>query len=420
MRQTVDALRPVLGIAVLLALAWAFSENRRGVRLRPVLGGVALQVALALLLLWFPPARRAMLSVNDAAEALHHATEAGTRFVFGYLAGPPYPFNEAVPGGAFILAFQALPLVLTISALATLLFHWDVLQWVMRGFALVLRRTLGVGGALALGAAVHVFVGMVEAPLLVRPWLARMQRGELFALMTCGMAGIAGTVMVIYGTILGPVIPDALGNILSAAIISTPAAIAVAALMIPFDAGHEDEARLVMPDPPADSLDAVVKGTAQGVPILASIIAMLLVTVALVTLVNMLLGLLPALGGEAVTLQRLFAIPFRPVAWLIGVPWEQTAAAAGLMATKTTLNEFVSSLHLAALPPEALSPHSRMILTYALCGFANFGSVGIMVGGISAMIPERRDEVAKLGLRSLVSGTIATCSSGAVAGLLMA
>ena len=414
----VDAFRPVLGIALLLALAWTFSENRRGVRLRPVIGGLALQLALAMLLLWFPPARQAMLSVNDAAEALHRATLAGTQFVFGYLAGPPFPFNEAVPGGAFILAFQALPLVLVISALATLLFHWGVLQVIMRGFAWVLRRAMGVGGALALGAAVHVFVGMVEAPLLVRPWLARMQRGELFALMTCGMAGIAGTVMVIYATILGPVIPDALGNIISAAIISTPAAIAVAALMIPFDAGDEDKAELVLPDPPADSLDAIVKGTAQGVPILASIIAVLLVTVALVTLVNMLLGLLPAIGGEAVTLQRLFALPFRPVVWLIGVPWDQSAAAAGLMATKTALNEFVAYLHLAALPANSLSPHSRLILTFALCGFANFGSVGIMVGGISAMIPERRDEVAKLGLRSLVSGTIATCSSGAMAGLL--
>jgi len=221
---------------------------------------------------------------------------------------------------------------------------------------------------------------------------------------------------VIYGTILAPVIPDALGNILSAAIISTPAAIAVAALMIPFDAGSEDEARLVLPDPPADWLDAVVKGTAQGIPILASIIAVLLVTVALVTLVNMTLGLLPAVGGEAVSLQRLFALPFRPILWLIGVPWEQTDAAAGLMATKTALNEFVAYLN---LPGAALSAHSRFILTYALCGFANFGSVGIMVGGIAAMIPQRRDEVARLGLRSLVSGTIATCTSGAVAGLLM-
>jgi CNT family concentrative nucleoside transporter len=414
----IDALQPVLGIVALLGFAWLLSEDYRRVRLRPVLGGVALQVALALVLVWFPPAQGAMLAVNQGALALSHATDAGTRFVFGYLAGPPLPFVEMAPGSGFILAFQALPLVLVISALATLLFHWGVLQAVMRGFAWVLRRTLGVGGALALGAAVHVFVGMVEAPLLVRPWLARMSRGELFALMTCGMAGIAGTVMVIYASILGPVVPNALGNILSAAVISTPAAIAVAALMVPFDAGQEDQARLVLPDPPADSLDAIIKGTAQGVPILVSIAAVLLVTIALVTLLNMILGLLPAVGGEAVTLQRLFALPFRPVMWLIGIPWAETAVAASLMATKTTMNEFVAYLNMAALPGDALSAPSRMIMTYAMCGFANFGSVGIMVGGIAAMVPERRDEVVRLGLRSLVSGTIATCTSGAVAGLL--
>jgi CNT family concentrative nucleoside transporter len=225
--------------------------------------------------------------------------------------------------------------------------------------------------------------------------------------------------MVIYATVLGPVIPDALGNILSAAIISTPAAIAVAALMIPFDAGVEHEARLVLPDPPAGSLDAVVKGTAQGIPILASIIAVLIVTMALVSLLNMVLGLLPAVGGQPVTLQLIFSLPFRAVVWLIGVPSGQVETAASLMATKTALNEFVAYLHLAALPGAALSEHSRLIMTFALCGFANFGSVGIMVGGIAAMVPERREEVAKLGLRSLVSGTIATCMSGAVAGLLM-
>jgi CNT family concentrative nucleoside transporter len=309
-------------------------------------------------------------------------------------------------------------MVLTISALAALLFHWGVLGLVMRGFAWLLRRTLGVGGALALGAAVHVFVGMVEAPLLIRPWLARMHRGEMFALMTCGMAGVAGTVMVIYATIIGAAVPNALGHIISAAVISTPAALAVAALMVPFDPGEEDRAQLVMEDAPADSLDAIVKGTAQGIPILASSVATLLVTIALVTLVNMALGLLPEWGDGPLTLQRLFALPLRPVMWLIGVPWAESSTAATLMGTKTALNEFISYLQMAALPPDALSPRSRQIMTYALCGFANFGSVGIMVGGMSAMVPERRDEIVKLGLRSLVSGTIATCTSGAVAGLL--
>jgi CNT family concentrative nucleoside transporter len=408
--------RGLAGIAVLLALAWGLSEDRRRIAWRTVIGGVALQAALALLLIGFPPAARAMLLLNRAADALQTAADAGTGFVFGYLAGPPLPFVQTHPGASFILAFKALPLVLVISALASLLYYWGVLQFVMRGFAWLLRRTLGIGGALALGAGVHVFVGMIEAPLLIRPWLGRLQRGEVFALMSCGMAGVAGTVMVIYAAILGPVLPDALGHILIASVISTPAALAVAALMVPFGPGEADEARLVLPHQPVSALDAVVQGTADGIPVLAGIIAVLLVTVALVSLANACLGLLPL--TEALTLQRIFAWPFRPVMWLIGIPWAETQAAAALMATKTVLNEFVAYLNLAALPPGALSPRSRLIMTYALCGFANFGSLGIMVGGMGAMLPERRHEFVALGFRSILSGTLATCMSGAVAGML--
>jgi CNT family concentrative nucleoside transporter len=265
---------------------------------------------------------------------------------------------------------------------------------------------------------VHVFVGMVEAPLLVRPYLARMQRGELFALMTCGMAGVAGTVMIIYASFLSPSVPNALGNILIASIISTPAGLAVAALMVPFDGSDRPEGSLIIEDPPHSSLDAVVKGTMDGVPILASIIAVLLVTVALVTLLNLILGLLPDWDGATVTLQRLFALPFRPIMWLIGVPWPETSAASTLMATKTVLNEFVAYLNFSQLSPGTFSPRSRMVLTYALCGFANFGSLGIMIGGLGAMVPARRAEIVGLGLRTILSGTLATCMSGAVAGAL--
>jgi len=405
----------LLGIPALLLLAWILSERRAEIAWRTVIGGMLLQLALAILLIGFPPATRAVMLLNDAADALQHATDAGTGFVFGYLGGPPLPFVETRPGASFILAFKALPLVLVISALASLLFHWGILQAVLRGFAWLLRRWLGVGGALALGAAVHVFVGMIEAPLLVRPWLSRMQRGELFALMTCGMAGIAGTVMVIYAAILGPVIPNALGNILIASVISTPAALAVAALMVPFTS-RDEEARIILPHAPVSALDAIVKGTAEGIPVLVGIIAVLLVTVALVTLANMVLGLLPL--AEPLTLQRLFAWPLQPVMWLIGIPWSETPAAASLMATKTVLNEFVAYLNLAQLSPETLSPPSRLIMTYALCGFANFGSLGILIGGLGAMVPERREEVVHLGLRSILSGTLATLMSGSLAGLL--
>ncbi len=409
----------VPGLGALLLFAFLCSEDKRRIPWRTVIGGVVLQIVFALILLGIPGTNRAMFWLNDAASALHAATLAGTQFVFGYLGGGAPAFAEAHPGASFILAFQALPLVLTISALASLLFYWGVLQRVTSGFAWLLRRSMGIGGPLALGAAVHVFVGMIEAPLLVRPYLARMQRGELFALMTCGMASVAGTVMIIYASFLSPLVPNALGNILIASIISTPAGLAIAALMVPFTPGDRAEGRLVIEDPPLGSLDALVKGTIDGIPILAAIIAVLLVTVALVTLANMALGLLPDWGGGAITLQRLFALPFQPVMWLIGVPWSETGAASMLMATKTVLNEFVAYLNFSHMPPDAFSPRTRIILTYALCGFANFGSLGIVIGGLGAMVPARRGEIVQLGPRTILSGTLATCMSGAVAGALL-
>ena len=411
-------MRGFLGIGVILALAWALSEDRARVPWRVVAVGVLLQFGLALLFLRFPPARSAFLLLNRAVVGLQNATEAGTGFVFGYLGGARLPFAQTRPGASFIFAFRALPLVLVISALATLLFYWGVLQRIVEAFAWVLRRTVGIGGPLGLGAAVHIFVGHIEAPLLLRPYLMRLARGELFALMSCGMAGIAGTVMVLYASLVGPVIPNALGNILIAAVISTPAALAIAALMVPFRPDRSASAELAIDDPPVSAMDAIAKGTRDGIVFLLNITAMLIVTIALVSLVNAALGLLPDLAGAPVTLQRLFAIVFRPIMWLIGIPGAQTATAAALMGTKTVLNEFVAYVDLAHLPPQALDPRSRLIMTYALCGFANFGSLGILIGGMGAMVPERRAEIVELGLRSILSGTLATCMSGAVVGIL--
>ena len=416
--QSDYGMRGLFGIAVILLLAWGLSEDRGRVSWRVVASGVLLQFGLALLFLKFPPARAAVLLLNRAVEGLQNATEAGTGFVFGYLGGGPLPFAETRPGASFILAFRALPLVLVISALATLLFYWGVLQRIVAAFAWVLRRTIGIGGALGLGAAVHIFVGHIEAPLLIRPYLSRLARGELFALMSCGMAGIAGTVMVLYASLVGRVIPDALGNILIAAVISTPAALAIAALMVPFHPDPSAAGELAIDDAPVSAMDAIAKGTRDGIGFLLNITAMLIVTIALVSLVNLALGLMPGFGGAPLTLERLFAYAFRPIVWLIGIPGPQVAAAAALMGTKTVLNEFVAYVDLAHLPPGALDPRSQLIMTYALCGFANFGSLGILIGGMGAMVPERRSEIVALGLRSILSGTLATCMSGAVVGVL--
>lgn len=414
-----SALQAVLGIGVLLALAWALSEDRRAVRQRLVLAGLGIQLLLAWLLLKLPAVKGLFLALNDAVIALQQATEAGTGFVFGYLGGGAAPFVAAYPENAFVLAFRALPLILVISAISALLFHWRVLPLLVRGFAWVLRRTLGIGGPLGLGAAANVFVGMTEAPLLIRPYLATMPRSALFALMTCGMATVAGTVMVLYATILAPVIPDALGHILTASLISAPAALMISGVLVPHadDEAERESAKL---DGRYDgAMDAITRGTLDAIPLYLNILAMLVVLVALVTIANQVFGLLPAIAGEPLTLQRLLGWVMAPVVWLIGIPWAEAHTAGALMGVKTVLNELIAYLELAALAPEALSERSRLILTYALCGFANFGSLGIMIGGLGAMAPERRGEIVALGMKSIFAGTLATLMTGAVVAVLL-
>lgn len=406
-----------LGLVAIFAIAWAISENRRTVRPQVVLAGIGMQLALAAVVLHVPAIRGAFAALNDLVLALQSATEAGTGLVFGYLGGGPLPFEETRPGAAFVLAFRALPLVIVISALTALLTHWRILPWVVRGFALLFGRTLGVGGPVALAAAANIFVGMVEAPMFARPYLARLDRGELFMVMSCGMATIAGTMLVLYATILGPVLPDAVGHLLIASIISAPAALAVAALMVPRE-GPPTGGELDVQSDASGAMDAVTRGTQAGLQLFLGIVAMLLVMVALVALVDAILGLLPALAGEPLSLGRIFGWLMRPLVWLIGVPWEEAATAGRLMGTKTAINELVAYLDMARLPPEALSERSRLIMTYAMCGFANFGSLGIMIGGMAALVPERRAEVAGLGLKSIVAGTLATLSTGAVIGLM--
>ena len=412
-----QALHALAGIAALLALSWALSEDRRGVRWRVVASGLALTVALAGLLLAVPWLKDAVFSLNAALAALERATQAGTTFVFGYLAGGPAPYAETNPGASFVLAFRALPLVLVVSALSALLFHWRVLPVVVKAFAWVLNRSMGLGGAVGVSSAVNVFVGMVEAPLVVKPYLARLSRSELFMVMVCGMATIAGTVLALYGAILAPVVPDAIGHIIVASFVATPAAIVVAALMVP--GTMSDEAAIEIPRQDATAMDAVTRGTMEGAQLLIQIVAMLVVLIALVHLANAALSLLPAVDGAPLTLQRMLGWLFAPLAWTAGVPWAEAQAGGALLGTKTILNEFVAYLDLARLSAGELSARSRLLMTYALCGFANFGSLGILIGGMGAMVPERRGEIVSLGMKSIVAGTLATCLTAAVVGLFV-
>ena len=407
----------LVGIVLILAVSWAISEERHAIQWRPVVAGVALAVLLALALLKIPGVREAVLGLNTVVEAIQAATQAGASFVFGYLGGGPLPFAENRPGASFILAFQALPVVLVMSALSALLFHWGVLQWIVRSFSWVLRRTLGIGGALGLATAVNVFVGMVEAPLLIKPYLVRMSRGELFAVMVVGMAGIAGTVMMLYASLLAPVIPGALGHILVASVITAPAGLAISALMVPWGAEEATAGDFAEELRSGNAMDAITRGAADGLQLFLNILAMLVVLVALVSLANTILAVLPAVAGAPLTLQRMMGWLFAPLAWSLGLPWAEAQIGGALLGAKTVLNEFVAYLDFAR-QAEAFSERSRLILTYALCGFANFGSLGIMIGGLGSMAPERKIEIVQLGMKSILAGTFATCLCGAIVGVL--
>ncbi len=394
-------------MAGLLALAWAASEDRRAIPWRAVAAGMVLLLVLALVFLKIPLVKEAFLRLNEVLLVLEKATQAGTSIVFGYLGGAPAPFAVTNEAANFVLAFRALPIVLLMSALSALLFYWGVLPAIVRAISWVLERTMRIGGVVGLSTAANVFVGMVEAPLFVRPYLARISRGELFAIMAGGMASIAGTVLFLYGSILSRVQPDAVAHLLIASILSAPAALVVAFLMVP--PGLTTSGSLEFKSEATGSVDALTRGALDGAQLLLNIVAMLVVFIALVALVNLVIA--------PYTLQGALGWALAPLAWLAGIPWSEARAAGSLLGTKTVINELVAYLDLAAM--KDLSERSRVLLTYALCGFANLGSLGIMIGGLGTMSPERRKDVVDLGIRSIVAGTLATCLTAATVALIL-
>jgi len=422
----VTTLQALLGLAVFIGLAVLFSEQRRMLNWQLLAAGLGLQFLVAFVMFRFELLQALLNALNRVVVAIADATEAGSLFVFGYLGGDPsnvaYPFSVDNPEATVILAFRILPLILIFTVLSAILWHYRILPFIVRGFSIVLRRAMGVSGAVGLSAAANIFIGMVESPALIRPYIKRLTRSELFVVMSCGMATIAGTVMVLYSVILGEMIDNALAHILTASVISAPAAIMLALIMVPTVA--EDSAQIAGGDAVDIStdyhniMDAIARGTSDGLKLTVNVGAMLLVFVALVALFNSALSLLPYSSDDPLTLQTILGWMFAPLVWLMGIPWQEAQLAGTLMGIKTALNELLAFLALVDLPAESLSDKSTIIMTYALCGFANFGSLGIMIAGLTGMCSERAHEIVALAPKSLISGTLATCMTGTIAGLL--
>ena len=417
-----DQLRGIIGIAVLMGLAWAVSEDRRGLPgWKWIAGALLMQGLLAVLIVRVPIIWEAVGLVNNAVSAVEAATLKGSSYMFGYLGGAPLPF--ALAEGAqppLVIAFQILPQVIVFTALSALLWHWGVLKWLVNGLSFLLRRSLGVSGVVGLSGGAAIFLGVVETPLVTRAYFDRVTRAELFQLMVLSMATISGAILILYATTLRDTVPDAVGHMISASLISLPAALLIARLMVPGEAS--DEATNLAQDEPGlryeSSIDAIVKGTMDGMQLFLAVIAVIITVFALVALVDSVLAALPLIEDEAISLKRLFGWLFAPLMWLLGVPWAEAQAAGGLMGTKAILNEYVAYLELAALPVGTFSPRSLLIVTYALCGVANLASVGLLVSTIGSLCPERRADAAGLGMKSWIAGNLTSAMTGAWIGLV--
>lgn len=413
-------LQSLVGLVVIVAACWLLSENRRRFPWRLTLGAIAVQAALILALFAIPGSQGVLAAITGAVDGLAQATARGTQFVFGYLAGGDQPYAVTNEAGLFTFAFNVLPLILVISALSALLWHWRILRWITLGFGFLFQRTMGLGGASALAVAANIFLGMIESPIVIRAYLDKLTRSEIFLMMVVGLGTVAGSTMVAYASILSAVLPNAAGHVLVASIVSAPAGILLARIIIPEKPGEGGEVADYGSALKYDSsIDAIVKGTADGLMVVLNISAVLIVFVAFVALVNIMIGGF-WLFDAPVTVERLLGWLFMPVAWLIGVDWAEAGKAGWLLGVKLTLTEFVAFIELGKVPLDDMSERTRMLLTYALCGFANIGSVGITVTGLSVLIPERREEVLGMVWKALFAGFLTTLMTAAVVGAMPA
>ncbi len=411
-------LQSLLGLVVIVAVCWAISENRKSFPWRLTIGAILVQAGLVLALFAIPGSQAVLAAVTGAVDGLAVATTEGTKFVFGYLAGGDQPYTVSNQGALFTFAFQVLPLILVISALSALLWHWKILKWITLGFGFLFQKTMGLGGASALAVAANIFLGMIESPIVIRAYLDKLTRSEIFLMMVVGLATVAGSTMVAYATILSPVLPNAAGHVLVASIVSAPAGVLLARIIIPEKEGMGGAVADYDSALKYDSaIDAIVKGTSDGLMVVLNISAVLIVFVALVALVNVMLGGFVVFDAP-LTVERMLGWIFAPVAWLIGVEWKDADVAGWLLGVKLTLTEFVAFIDLGKVPAAEMTERTRMLMTYALCGFANIGSVGITVTGLSVLMPERREEVLGMVWKGLFAGFLATLMTAAIVGAM--
>ena len=414
-----DNARAFLGILLIYGICWALSESKRKLPWRIILGATVIQVGFALALYGVPILRIGLENAGVVVDQLQAASRAGTDFVFGWVGNnqvanqtlvtqvdPATGTPKFLPPLFF---FQILPLIIVVAALSAILWHWHVLRWV----------TMGLGGATSLAVSANVFMGMTEAPVLIKPYIPRMTRSEIFIVMTAGFATIAGSVLVIYVTFLAPVMANPLPQLLVASLMAAPAAVAVALTIVPETIDIRERAS--EPDFEYHStMDAFATGASDGMKIVLNIATMLIAALALLYIVNAILGAFPPVLGESLSLQRILGWLFAPLMYMIGVPMEEAAKAGSILGVKTVLTEFVAFIDLSAVPVEEMSDRTRRIVANAVCGFANFGSVGILIGGLSIIAPEKREVFLSLAWKTLIAGTFATCLSGAIVGLLPA
>ena len=413
-------LQILIGFVGLVCIAIPFSQNRTSINYRYIFVAIIFQIILAFALLKIPFIVQIFAYLSDGVSSLQAATQEGAEFVFGYLSNSSNsPFEASGAGNSMIFAFQILPLIIVISSLSALLWFWNILPLIIRAVSKVFEKLFNIGGPIGLGATANIIMGQVEAPLLVRPYLSRMSEKELLILMTAGMSTVSGSIMIALVSMLQPQFPDLnlIQHLVSASILSIPAAIMYANIMIPSaDVTNFDGNSI--PKVYDSSMDAITRGTRDGLDICLNVGAILIAFIALVSLLNSILGIAGSwVGITDLSLQLILGYMFFPIVWLMGIPLSETLASAELLGLKTALNEFVAYGALANIEPGVLSERSKLITLYGLCGFANFSSVGILVSGISAMAPERKNDLIKVSLKALVGATLASCMTGLVIGI---